>query len=102
MIHQHLVDLLLGVGVALSAFFSGVDQLGVLGYVFEKLGSGQVVIYHHLGPLDEFQPLHRDQGGVARACADEVDLAPGTCCFVVAVCCHNFSHEQKTGLSGRF
>ena len=50
MIHQDLIDLLLGVGVLAAAPFAGIDEFSLPGHVPQQLGAGEIVVDHHFGP----------------------------------------------------
>ena len=77
MVHQQLVDALLGKGVQAAAFFAGIDQCGSFGDIAEQLGVGQIVVDHHLGVFEKVFSAQGNQAGITGTGTDKVDFTVG-------------------------
>jgi|GEM_PF-5172596 len=73
-VHQHLVDLFLGMGVLHAALLTRIDQFGVLRDMAEQPGAGQVIIDDDFRPLEQLPAPDRNQAGIPRACPNQIDL----------------------------
>src|SRR5437879_6688068 len=89
--------------------FRGLARKDDLGTGLDMLQQGrvyQIVVNHHIGELDALQATHRNQPGVARSCAHQIDFASGLhswhCRAASSPSCSGCSFEPVTVLRDAF
>ncbi len=63
----------------LAAFLAGIDQFGARLAIREEARVSKVVIHDHIGFMQAPNPAEGYEAGIARPCADQIDLPLHPC-----------------------